>query len=159
MKELKVEIGNYKIGRNSLLTAFGLGSCVGIFLYDAAEKIGALGHVLLPGRTDDSSVIKQRKYCFNLIEMMLEELMQEGAQKESLVAKIAGGAHMFQFFSGGDRQPIGLKNVHSVKLKLKEEQVPLISQDVGKEFGRTLIANTNTGILVVKTILHGTREI
>lgn len=159
MKKVKVEIGNYKIGKNSLLIAFGLGSCVGVFLYDSVKKIGALGHVLLPGMSEDDSMIKQRKYCFNLIDMMLEEFANAGAQKESLIAKIAGGAHMFQFFSTSERQPIGIKNVQSAKLKLQQEQIPLVGEDVGGDYGRTLEANTETGIIMVKTVLHGIKEI
>ena len=159
MKEIKVDIGNYKTGQDSLLIAFGLGSCVGVFLYDSAHKIGALGHVLLSGSCKDKSIIKQRKYCFNLIDMMLGDLINEGSVKEHLIAKIGGGAHMFQIFSTCERQPIGYKNVQSVKLKLQQEQIPLISEDVGGEYGRTLIANTNTGMLVVKTVIHGTKEI
>lgn len=159
MKEIKVEIGNFKIGTNSLLIAFGLGSCIGVFLYDPIKKTGALGHVLLPGISEDDSMIKQRKYCFNLIEIMLEDLLHEGSQKESLIAKIAGGAHMFQFFSTSERRPIGSKNVQSAKLKLQEEKIPLIGEDVGGDYGRTLVANTNTGIVIVKTVLHGIKEI
>ncbi len=159
MEEIKVDIGSYKIGKKCLLISYGLGSCIGVFLYDKNKQIGALGHILLPGRCEDNLLIQQRKYCDNLIEMMIDDLLTNGINKRSLKAKIAGGAKMFQFLSIIDKQYIGDKNVESVRKKLQQEKIPIIAEDVGNDYGRTVIANTETGILTIKTINHGIIEI
>lgn len=159
MEEIKVGIGNYKVGANCLLISYGLGSCVGLFLYDERSKIGALGHILLPGKCEDNSLMQQYKYCDNLIEMMINDLLKEGAKRKNLKGKIAGGAKMFQLLSIIDRHHIGDKNIESVKKKLSQEKIPIVAEDVGNDYGRTIIANTITGILTIKTIKYGIKDI
>jgi chemotaxis protein CheD len=159
MEEIKVGIGTYKIGKQCLLISYGLGSCVGVFLYDDGIGIGALGHVLLPGKCEDDLPMQKYKYCEDLIEMMVNELIREGVSKKNLKGKIAGGAKMFHFLSIIDRQSIGDKNIESVRKKLKEMKIPIIAEDVGNDYGRTIIANTQTGVLKIKTVKHGIIEI
>ncbi len=159
MNELKIEIGTYKVANNSLLIAYGLGSCVAVFLYDKNNKIGGMGHILLPGKSNDDLPSNPIKYSDNIIEMMIKELVGLGVRKNNLIAKLAGGAHMFQFFMKPEKEPIGAKNIQAVKLKLKEEGIPILAEDVGENYGRTVIANTMTGILTIKTINYGIKNI
>lgn len=159
MEEIRVGIGNYKVGKNCLLISYGLGSCVGVFLYDEHIRIGALGHVLLPGKCEDKSLVQQYKYCDNLIEMMISELLNGGVKRKNLKGKIAGGAKMFQFLSIIEKQYIGDKNIESVRRKLSQEKIPIMAEDVGSDYGRTIIANTITGVLRIKTIKYGIKDI
>src|SRR5699024_5222930 len=76
----------------------GLGSCVGIVIYDLQKKMAGMSHIMLP----DSAHTKQTevniyKYADTAILILINELMKKGATKKLLKAKIAGGAQMFNF--------------------------------------------------------------
>ena len=86
-------------------------------------------------------------------------MINEGARKTRLVAKIAGGAHMFEFKNMDDMMRIGTRNVAAVVQILSEIHIPIIAQDTGENYGRTIELHTLTGMLRVKTIGHGIREI
>ncbi|OGF64969.1 MAG: hypothetical protein A2Y62_00670 [Candidatus Fischerbacteria bacterium RBG_13_37_8] len=159
MNEIKVGIGNYQAGQRTLLISYGLGSCVGIFLFDKVKHAGALGHILLPGRCEEVAPIRPEKYCYNIVEMMIAHLTGEGSLKKNLVGKIAGGARMFHFITASEKHWIGDKNIESARIKLQKEGIPIKAEDVGGNYGRTLIANTETGILRIKTVKHGIKEI
>lgn len=75
--------------------------------------------------------------------------------KKNVVAKIAGGAQMFSFNSKSDILKIGQRNTIATKEKLKELNIPIISEDVGGNYGRTIELDSKDGSLLVKTIGHG----
>ncbi len=51
-EQMKVGIADYKIGTSpQKLITLGLGSCVGIALYDKVKKVGGLSHIMLPDST------------------------------------------------------------------------------------------------------------
>lgn len=117
----------------------GLGSCVGVVIYDSVKKIAGLSHVLLP----DSSLAKQKninkhKYADTAIPVLINKLIEMGARQSMLKAKMAGGAQMFQFTSNSDVMRIGPRNVEAVQKTLSEFNIPIISSDVGGHAGRTI---------------------
>lgn len=143
----------------AVLTTLGLGSCVGIALYDSQAKIGGLAHIMLP----DSKQIKNNsnvaKFADTAILKLIENMTDMGARSNRLVAKIAGGAHMFEFKNMDDMMRIGTRNVAAVTQILKDLAIPLVASDTGSNYGRTIELHTTTGILLVRTIGHGIREI
>jgi len=142
------------------LKTTGLGSCVGIVLFDGKNKLGAMAHIMLPSsNTGSIAQVNKAKYADTAIPVLLEELLKLGATRNSIIAKIAGGAQMFQFNSTNDMMRIGPRNVEATKLILKELGIPLISQDTGGNIGRTVELDTVTGILYVKTVNQGVSEI
>ncbi|WP_067729423.1 chemotaxis protein CheD [Oceanobacillus damuensis] len=131
----------------------GLGSCVGVVIYDATKKIAGLSHILLP----DSSAAKQVKinpfkYADTAIPCLVNSLLENGARKFALKAKIAGGAQMFQFSSGSDMMRIGPRNTEAVEHKLSELNISVISMDVGGNVGRTIEFDPQTGNLKIKKV-------
>ncbi|MDF2612665.1 MAG: CheD [Clostridia bacterium] len=142
-----------------ILTTLGLGSCVGIALYDAVTKVGGLAHIMLP----DSKQIKNNsniaKFADTAIFKLIEDMVGIGARGNRLVAKIAGGAHMFEFKNMDDMMRIGTRNVAAVTQILDELAIPIVASDTGSNYGRTIELHTSTGILLVKTIGHGIKEI
>jgi chemotaxis protein CheD len=147
MKEILVGIGEYRIDGGVILKTIGLGSCVGVILYEPHKRIGGLAHILLPGSSDNSQHIP--KYAEDAIEVMLREFEDRGIWKKRLIAKIAGGAQIFKQTTL-DVLKIGEKNVESVKNKLKEEEIKIIAEDVGGWWGRTILFNTENGTVLVK---------
>lgn len=157
---IKVGMADLKIAKEpDVLTTLGLGSCVGIALYDSGLKLGGLAHIMLPDSTQIKNNSNKAKFADTAIELLLEQMLSEGARKNRIVAKIAGGAHMFDFKNMDDMMRIGTRNVAAVTQILKAVHIPIIAQDTGDNYGRTIEFHTLTGMLRVKTIGHGVREI
>ena len=157
---IKVGMADLNIGRApDVLTTLGLGSCVGIALYDATIKVGGLAHIMLPDSTQIKNNNNVAKFADTAIEVLINKLVEEGARKNRLIAKIAGGAHMFEFKNMDDMMRIGTRNVNAVTQILGDNGIPVISRDIGSNYGRTVELYTNTGIFRVKTIGHGIKEI
>lgn len=157
---IKVGMADLSIAKEpDILTTLGLGSCVGISLYDPSTKIGGLAHIMLPDSTQIKNNENKAKFADTAIEVLLQQMLKEGVRRNKLVAKIAGGAHMFEFKNMDDMMRIGTRNVSAVVQILNEAHIPIIAQDTGENYGRTIELHTLTGILRVKTIGHGVREI
>jgi chemotaxis protein CheD len=154
-----VGMADYKIGKapDKLMT-IGLGSCVGICIYDLAKKIGGMAHIMLPssqGKKGDNPA----KYADTCIPLMIGDLLKMGVNKAGLKAKIAGGASMFSFAGNSPLMKIGENNAERFKLEIKKAGIPLVSYDVGGNFGRTIILDLTTGDLLIRTINHGQKVI
>lgn len=121
------------------ITTIGLGSCVGVVLYDEVKKTAGLVHVMLPDSTRIRENANRAKFADTGIALLLEQLEALGIHKRSLKAKIAGGAKMFDFSRNMNKASIGDQNVEAVKAALEQFQIPLIAQDVGLNYGRTIV--------------------
>lgn len=131
------------------ITTIGLGSCIGVVLYDSRKKVAGLVHIMLP----DSTKIKQNqnklKFADSGIKILVDELKDMGIDKNSLKAKIAGGAKMFSFSASSEMGSIGDKNIAAVRDVLKELGIKLVSEDVGLNYGRTIVFDPETEELTV----------
>ncbi|HSV42019.1 MAG TPA: chemotaxis protein CheD [Methanomassiliicoccales archaeon] len=126
------------------LTCIGLGSCVGIAIFDMRVGIGGVAHAMLPKYDEGRDKKKASKYADSSIYIMVDELVELGCSKPSLRAKMAGGAQMFSFISN-DSLNIGLRNAESAKETLKKERIPLIGEHVGGSKGRTTLFDPANG--------------
>ncbi len=145
---INVGVAQVKLGSNPTVLRTILGSCVGICIYDRIKKIGGLAHVLLP--KDTTSGQAPEKYADTAIPFLLQRLLKEGAKKENLSAKIAGGASMFKFGANVSLGQIGDKNVAETKRVLEELNIPLLEEDTGGNAGRVIDFFLNDGHLKVK---------
>lgn len=135
-----IGIGEYRVGSFQMMT-IGLGSCIGLMLYDDSQKVGAMVHIMLPdsaGRQD-----RPGKYADTAIPLLIKELGALGCKSRSLVAKMAGGACMFEYF--GTNLNIGERNAEKVRALLKEHNIPLIKEDVGGKVGRSVTFHPASG--------------
>lgn len=135
------------------LTTLGLGSCVGVCLYDSVTKVSGMAHIMLP---DSKQITRQQsnpmKFADTGIDMLLNDMIKLGADKKRLKAKIAGGAQMFAFNSTSAIGRIGDRNVEAVKAKLKELSIPIIAQDTGENYGRTIEFYSEDGRLRIRSV-------
>mgnify|MGYP000895449984 FL=1 len=151
--ELKVGIADYKVARSpDNIITLGLGSCVGITLFDPNNKVGGMVHVMLADSTQFKNITNPAKFADLGIPLLLEEVLKFGARKTSLQAKIAGGAQMFTFADKTTSLNIGQRNVEMTKEMLKKLGIRLLAEDTGKNYGRTMILNTTTGEVTIRTI-------
>lgn len=135
------------------LTTLGLGSCVGIALRDPVLKVGGLAHVMLPDSTairGGSSNIP--KFADTGIEELVRRMEALGAKRSRMTAKLAGGATMFATQSKSDLVKIGERNVMASKEKLAELKIPILAEDTGKNYGRTVIFYPETGDYIIRAV-------
>lgn len=135
-----------------VLTTLGLGSCVGVALRDPVTKVGGLAHVMLPDSTKIKNNSNIYKFADTGIEELVRQLENKGASRNRLVAKIAGGAQMFAFQNKSDMVRVGENNVLASKAKLQEMKIPLLSEDTGKDYGRTVIFYPENGDFIIRSV-------
>ena len=134
------------------ITTLGLGSCVGIAIRDPGTKIGGLAHIMLPDSKEISSVTHVPKFADTGIDELVKKVTAAGANRKTLVAKIAGGAQMFASNTNSNTLKVGARNVIAVKKKLQELGIRLLAEDTGDTYGRTVIFYPETGDYVIKTV-------
>ena len=145
-----VRIAEAKIDRApSVLKAYGLGSCVAVGLYDPETGFGGLGHMLLPDRPDDSPAGSESKYVDAGIRQIVNDLAHAGANRDLLVAKITGGANMFETSYQTLINSVGARNAKSARRTLGVLSIPIVSEDVGGNRGRTVEFDLATGKMLV----------
>jgi len=124
-----------------------VGSCVALCLYDSKQKMGGLAHIMIPGKGSKEQVhILPAKFSENAFERLIEEF----GESNDIVAKIVGGAHIFKHENGNGLFDVGKKNTDFIKNLLEERNIPLISEDIGKNFGRWVHLEIKTGLVTIK---------
>lgn len=134
------------------ITTLGLGSCVGIAIRDPVTKIGGLAHIMLPDSKEIKNNSNVPKFADTGIEELVKQIIAKGASKSRLVAKIAGGAQMFAFQSSNTQMRVGDRNVAATLKKLKDMNIPVLAQDTGDSYGRTVIFYPENGNFVIRAV-------
>lgn len=161
VKIIKVGIADMNVVKSpNIIRTSGLGSCVGVVVYDIQREVAGLAHVMLP----DSSLAKAgpvniAKYADTSITELINKVVKVGGRQRSLKAKMAGGAQMFQFSSKNEMMRIGPRNVDAVRKELKRFNIPIVSEEVGGNSGRTIEFNPLTKILSIRTVNQGVKDI
>jgi chemotaxis protein CheD len=128
-----IGIGEYRVGSFPMMT-IGLGSCIGLIMFDPNLILGAMVHIMLPessGRMD-----RPGKYADTAVVLLVNELNALGCKNRSIIAKMIGGACMFEYF--GTNLNIGERNADKVKMMLKEHHIQLAAEDIGGKVGRSV---------------------
>ena len=142
-----------------VLTTLGLGSCVGVCLHDRVNKVSGMVHIMLPSSLQIKNNSNAAKFADTGIVKLLEDMQKLGANKNRIVCKIAGGSQMFSFNDSSDIMRIGSRNVTATKEVLQSLNIPIIAEDTGGNYGRTIELYSETGMLLIKTIGFGTKQI
>ncbi len=157
---IKVGMADLKATRAPAgLTTLGLGSCVGICLYDPRTKVTGMAHIMLPSSKTIRNNQNKAKFADTGLETLIDEMIRLGANSDRIVCKIAGGAQMFAVSSGNDVMQVGKRNTEAVRALLSERKIPLLADETGGNFGRTIEFYSTTGELFIKTIGHGNRTV
>lgn len=136
----------------------GLGSCVGVVIYDKKCGYAGLVHVMLPTAPGDAS-FSVSKYADSGIPWLVDKLIAHGCRSTRLQAKIAGGAQMFSSAAKTDVMRVGPRNIEACQNTLMILKIPIVSADVGGNVGRTIEFDLMTEQLMIKTALKGTYTI
>ena len=150
---IKVGMADLKICKApDAITTLGLGSCVGIAIRDPMTKVGGLAHIMLPDSTAIQGVSHVSKFADTGLQELVRVVVAAGANRTRIVAKIAGGAQMFSFQNKSELMTVGERHVAAVTRRLKEMKIPILAQDTGENYGRTVEFYPETGDFVIKAV-------
>lgn len=150
---IKVGMADLKVAKApDTLTTLGLGSCIGLTLYDPVLKVGGLVHYMLPDSTKLKNNTNIAKFGDTGVKELYRLMLELGAQPRRMVAKIAGGAQMFAVSGLSSVGNVGERNAEEAKIMLKELKIPLIAEDTGLNYGRTVELNCENGDFVIKAV-------
>jgi chemotaxis protein CheD len=154
--EVRVKVADFAVANgDTLLVTVGLGSCVAIALHDPQAQVGGLAHVLLPstGMSQDRS--NRAKFPSSAVPLLCERMQALGARPGRIRAKIVGGASMFTSLLSATGLQIGERNVVATRGALEQAGIPVVAQDVGGDYGRSVYFSVRDGRLVVKSLKAG----
>ncbi len=137
----RVGRAEFKIARNpAVIETIGLGSCVGIILYDRIQKIGGLAHVMLPYQKEGlrKSENEVAKFADSAIEIMINQMLRYGANEKNFEAMLFGGADMFSEIKKKKLMAIGERNVIAARDELERRKIKIVAEETGGMKGRTL---------------------
>ncbi len=133
------------------ITTLGLGSCVGLVLYDKISKVGGMAHIMLPRAPMDVEQKHLAKYADTAFLELFKRVLRAGASPYMLSAKMAGGAHMFASSMDSDIMKVGQRNVDMCHTMLRSRGIALAAEDTGGNMGRTITFDFESGLLLIKT--------
>lgn len=136
----------------NVITTLGLGSCIGLVLYDPVTKVGGMVHYMLPDSTKVRNNSNVAKFGDTGIRELLKRVVVAGANKNRLVAKIAGGAKMFEVSGLSEVGNIGARNAQTARETLKALGIRLVAEDTGLNYGRTVELHCDTGEFYIKSV-------
>ena len=148
---IRIGMGEFRVAHNpGVLTCVGLGSCVGLILYDAVTKTGGMAHIMLPRRGEIRRSSGPGKFADSAVEVLLNTMERHGASKRRLLAKLFGGANMFPAVQSDVLVHVGQRNLEAVREELTARRIPIVAEEVGGEIGRTILFETSNGRVRVR---------
>jgi len=149
---VKVLPGEFFVSHDSLAIMTVLGSCIAACLWDSRMRVGGMNHFMLPeGDSADAS----GRYGSYAMELLINEMMKLGARRETLQAKIFGGAQVMHNFTTLN---VGERNTRFVQDYLATERIPVVSEDVLDIYPRKVVFFPVTGKVMVKRLAHAHPE-
>lgn len=149
---INVGMSEYQVHQDPdmVLTAAGLGSCIGLILFDPVTKIGGMSHIVLPDSNSGRDKSNPWKYADTAVPLLIATLCAKGALRTRVWAKIVGGAQMFAPVNA--MMNIGARNSEAVQGMLTKLNIRLVASDVGGKSGRTVRLYLDDGKVTVKTV-------
>ena len=152
-RQIFVKVAHHAVaGAEDTLVTLGLGSCVAILLHDPVARVGGMAHVLLPEKqlARDSSNLS--KFASTAVPLLAEELLARGARRERLRARLVGGASMFASLMAPGTLNMGERNIIASRQALRELGIPVVAEEVGADFGRSVRFHVGEGRVVVSSV-------
>ncbi|MHC4397595.1 MAG: chemotaxis protein CheD [Planctomycetota bacterium] len=144
-KIIDVQIGQVKAGEGKVvLKSKAIGSCIAIAAYDSRRNVGALAHVMLPGRAPASkAAVEKTKYAADAIEMIVNKMAELGSENADIDVVLVGGGNVL------DRKDdtICTENVESAQELLRERNLEVRAKSVGGTSRRSISLDVEDGIV------------
>lgn len=133
----------------TILATVGLGSCVAVAIDDPASGIGGLAHIFLPSSDPISEGIRPARYASSAIPLLIERILEAGAERERLRARLAGGATIFPELHLAETKSVGMRNADRVRETLSESGIPILGESMGGRLGRSVELHLADGQFIV----------
>jgi chemotaxis protein CheD len=144
VREYVLQMGDIKVSSGAdVLTCFGLGSCIGLFLHDRIHKIGGGAHIMLPHYHARTALQTKALYAEHALAELLHRMSEAGADIEKLRAKLVGGAHVVD----AKLMDMGLQNIQYIQSALRQHKIYIAATDLGGHMSRTARFNIATGMV------------
>ena len=143
MIKMVLGIGDYYASKEPCeLTCHGLGSCMGLFLFDRTQKVGGGAHIQLPEVTEQQPDGRHAGFA---LDALLEQMYGLGSMPGYISAKITGGSAMSSYGSFS----VGERNLKKIEVLLREKQIFLAKCDTGGDYARKAVFTTHNGRLCI----------
>jgi len=111
-----------------------------------------MNHFMLPMKQGerDPDVFYAARYGVAAMEFLINNLLHLGAQRDRLVAKTFGGGRVMKGLSSD----VGDQNIEFVRQFLRNENIPVWSEDLGGLYPRKVYFFPHTGQVLVKRMEH-----
>lgn len=149
LQAVYLHAGHILVSRHPCRVTTVLGSCVAVGLWDPATGIGGLNHFLLPRRLATGAM--SPRFGNVAVRALIEGVIAAGGRRQSLQAKLFGGACVLRAFQNGGWH-LGRKNVEVAHELLQELGIPIVAEDVEGVRGRKLIFQTHDGAAWVRSL-------
>lgn len=148
----KISPGEYYFTDKDMVIVTVLGSCVSACIRDRVTGVGGMNHFMLPdgGKADkDSPISESMRYGTYAMEVLINQLLKNGARRENLEAKIFGGGNVLRSFT---TMNVGDRNADFVRSYLKEERIKVTGEDLNDVYPRKVYFFPRTGRVLVKKL-------
>ena len=128
IEAVKLLPGEYFVTSRNMVLSTVLGSCVSACIYDNQSWVGGMNHFMLPKRENSQGLqVECARFGGYAMDILIRELLRNGARKENLVAKVFGGGNVQRAMV---TSMIGIQNSKFVKKYLEEREIPVLAADL-----------------------------
>jgi chemotaxis protein CheD len=157
MKVVTINPGEYYVSGGNVVISTLLGSCVSACFYDPIHRVVGMNHFLLSNRRYSRSmpmhITEAGRYGINAMELVINGMLNLGAKRESLRAKVCGGSSLFRppgeydsFFC------VGEVNCRFVLEFLNNDGIPVVATNLGGDRGRIVRFSSGDFSVLIRKI-------
>lgn len=140
LRVVPVVVGDcFVSGDEEVVITTTLGSCIAVCLFDAVAALGGMNHFLLSGSADDRLSASSR-YGGAAMEQLINGVLRHTGRRDRLRAKVFGGGAV-----NGLNSDVGQSNIAFVTAYLRDEDIEVLSWDVGGVQARSVRFFPTTG--------------
>lgn len=157
LERISIKPGEYHVTGRQMIISTLLGSCVAACLYDPTARIAGMNHFLLSNKRYakhmPSCITEAGRYGIHAMELLINSMLKMGARRENILAKAFGGGSVLQATGGNDNFfCVGDVNARFIREFLENENIPLVTADLGGDSGRVIyfVSDDNYSVYVRK---------
>jgi chemotaxis protein CheD len=149
--EVRIHIGGVVATREPTVIKTLLGSCVAVCLFDPVTRAGGMNHFILPAaEPSNGEHLDATRFGLHAMDCLVGALQKAGADRRRLVAKLFGGAHVLSVSEASEG--VAQRNIRFIEEFVRDERIPVISQDLGGRVARQVHFHTDTGKAYVRRL-------
>ena len=138
---IDVNTGEVKVAFGlSVLRSVAIGSCVVVAALDSEKRVGAMTHIMLPGKAPENC-LEKTKYATDAIEKLIEGMNQQGCKNENIEVCLVGAGNVLQ----KEDDTICHANIESVISILKDKIISIKASILGGTKRKSVMLNIENG--------------